>query len=152
MTKLEWQWKQFQDITVFELHELLKLRQDVFVVEQNCVYADIDDADKTAWHLLGAREQTLVACARVIPPSRQDKVAIGRVITNQEFRGQGIGKIVMQQSIEFVEQKYPKAAIKISAQQHLEPFYTTFGFVKTSEPYDDCGIMHIDMLFDQQKH
>ncbi|MBX2848131.1 MAG: GNAT family N-acetyltransferase [Acidiferrobacterales bacterium] len=145
MINLTWQWQRFEELTVVELHDLLRLRQAVFVVEQNCVYADIDELDKTAWHLLARHENSLCAYARVIPPN-QNQVSIGRVLTSSKLRGQGVGKQVMQQSLDFIALNYPNNAIKISAQAHLERFYSEFGFVKTSDPYDEDGILHVDML------
>jgi ElaA protein len=146
MTTMSWQWKQFQQLKLNELYELLKLRQEIFVLEQNCVYRDIDEIDKDAWHLLGLKNDCLHAYSRVYQASDHSQVCIGRVLTSMAVRGQSIGQQVMRQSLDFIHQQYPAIPIKISAQAHLENFYAAFGFVKSSQPYDEDGIMHIDML------
>lgn len=145
MTTINWQWKKFEQLSVYELHDILKLRQEVFIIEQNCVYLDIDDIDKTAWHLLGLKKDSLCAYSRVYQAKNQRQILIGRVLTSLELRGQAIGKQLMQETLEFIKRENPDMPIKVSAQAHLENFYADFGFVKTSEPYDEDGIMHIDM-------
>ena len=141
-----WQWKQFHDLTVDELYAIFILRQSVFIVEQNCVYPDIDKIDKVAWHCMGYNGGVLSAYSRVIPPNSQQQVAIGRLLTNQDHRRRGLGKLVLEQSLKFIQKTYPELEIIISAQDHLQTFYGEFGFIKTSEPYDEDGITHIDML------
>ena len=86
MIEIKWYWKQFQDLTVYELYKLLKLRQDVFVIEQNCVYSDIDGIDDKAWHLLGLIDQDLCACARIIPPTKNGHVSICLLYTSPSPR------------------------------------------------------------------
>lgn len=142
-----WEWKIFDDLSIKELYELLRLRQQVFVVEQDCVYEDIDNQDSVAWHLLGQNGNDLVAYLRVLGPGDKfQEVSIGRVLINLQSRGSGLGQELMRKGIEKVEQQFPQQDIKISAQYHLSNFYQTFGFMQVSEPYDEDGIMHIDML------
>lgn len=145
MTEIVWQWREFEQLSLDELFGVLKLRQEVFVIEQDCVYADIDDIDQDAWHLLGYYGQVLSAYARVYK-APGELICIGRILTKQEMRGRGIGKQLMKASLSFIKQRFPGMVIKVSAQSHLDHFYLQFGFVKTSEPYDEDGIEHIDML------
>ena len=148
MTKIIWHLKRFEQLSVHELFDVLKLRQQVFVIEQNCVYPDIDDTDKTAWHLLGYQGELLTAYSRIYQTEGDSYfAAIGRIVTDQTVRGLGVGKALMTESLNGVQSKFPRRMVKISAQAHLEDFYAEFGFVKTSDPYDEDGILHIDMQF-----
>ena len=147
-----WQWKTFDELSLNELYELMKVRQAVFVLEQDCIYQDIDDLDRNSWHLMGwknyaSAKQQLLAYLRVVFADYQYKEpSIGRVLIIQEFRGMGLGKELLNQALIKIAQEYPKQSIRISAQQHLEHFYSQFGFSQVSEPYDEDGIMHIKML------
>ena len=143
----EWQLEVFEDLTVDVLYQLLEARQAVFVVEQDCAYADIDGLDQRSLHLLCWHKRCLRAYARIIPPevSGADAV-IGRLLVLPEMRGKGLGKKLLAKAIDVVEQRFVRAAIRISAQQHLETFYCEQGFVTTSEPYQEDGIWHIAML------
>lgn len=147
---IEWQWKKFIDLTGDELYEILKLRQQVFAVEQLCIYQDIDDLDKSAWHLMAwntADSTTLVAYLRIVFPTyKYNEPSIGRVLTAESTRGTGLGKKLMKTAMSQLEKEYPGQAVRISAQQHLEKFYSGYGFKKVSEPYDEDGIAHIEML------
>ena len=151
---LRWQWSSFQALNVLELHELLALRADVFVVEQDCVYQDIDGLDPHAWHLLGwastigstAREQ-LAAYLRVVwPGHKYEEPSIGRVVTARAWRGRQLGRALMSAGIENTLRQYPGSAIRISAQQHLSGFYRSLGFAESSAPYDEDGIAHVQMF------
>ncbi len=146
-----WKWTPFDALSVAELYDVLMARQAVFIVEQQCVYPDIDALDPCAWHLLGhttdAETQVLAAYLRVVFPGKKyDEPSIGRVLTTPAARGQGWGRALMAEGIQRVEAHYPNCAIRISAQQYLERFYQSFGFQTVSEPYDEDGIPHIEML------
>ena len=146
---IKWQHKSFEQLTVNELYDILKLRQDVFVIEQECIYPDIDDVDKTATHLFAYSEEGegIYAYLRILAPGvKYKEVAMGRVLTSESSRGTGMGKALMAQALKVVEKEYPKQAIKISAQVYLIKFYRDFRFLVVSEPYDEDGIQHIDML------
>ncbi len=144
---MHWQTKSFIQLSTLELFDYLKLRQSVFVVEQTCPYPDIDDVDKKSDHLLGYDVSgTLIACARLIPAGISYKEAsIGRIATSPDHRGLGIGQKLVTRSIEETQRLHPNEPIKIGAQQRLEPFYQTFGFVTVSEMYIEDDIPHIHM-------
>jgi len=149
---IEWQWKQFKHLTIDELHEILSVRQQVFAVEQNCVYQDVDQLDKSSWHLTGwniknSTSRHIVAYLRVVYPTfKYDEPSIGRVLTVSNVRGTGTGKNLMKTALSHIENEYPGQAIRISAQQYLQKFYADFGFKKIQGPYDEDGIPHIEML------
>lgn len=148
---IDWQWSSFADLTVGELHEALALRQQVFLLEQACLYPDIDGLDRDAHHLLGWRSRDgrreLAATLRCLAPGvKYAEMSLGRVVTSPAARGSGIGRELVAAGIAFAEQLHPGHAIRIGAQAHLERFYGGFGFQTVSAPYDEDGILHVDML------
>lgn len=140
--------KAFHELGVLELYELLKLRAEVFVVEQNCAYQDLDDRDKDCYHVLMWKNDHLVAYARILDQgiSYKDYVSIGRVTTNIENRRSGIGKKLMEISIQGCYTLFGIRDIKISAQYHLRSFYHQFGFKEDGVQYLEDDIPHIGML------
>lgn len=145
---IHWHYKAFKELSVDELYAILELRQAVFVIEQQCIYPDIDNADQLATHLFAIDEQHQNLCAylRIMAPGVKFAAAsIGRVLTLETARGSGLGRQLMERAITIVEQEYPNHTIKISAQVYLEQFYQTLNFKTVSKPYDEDGIMHIDM-------
>jgi ElaA protein len=146
---ISWRFAPFGDLTALELHDILQARSAVFVVEQNCVFLDVDGADPHCWHLLGRKDATspLLAYCRLVPPGLKfPEPSIGRVVTTAAGRGTGAGRELMAEAVERAHQLWPGAALRIGAQMYLERFYGGYGFVKSSEPYDEDGIMHIEML------
>ncbi len=145
---IDWEVAEFRALTTEKIYEILKSRSEVFVVEQKCVYQDIDGSDRNSLHVIGWGKPNIVAAyLRLIPPGEaQGKPALGRILTTAPYRGMGLGQKLVEIGITQAKQKYPGRAIKISAQLYLEKFYRNFGFVKTSEPYEEDGIPHIDML------
>lgn len=148
---IEWQWSSFADLPNTDLYELLAQRQNVFILEQQCFYPDLDGYDQAAWHLLGWRtidgKRELAASLRVIAPGvKYDEMSIGRVISTQAARGTGAGRALLVEGIARAEQLYPGHRIRIGAQQYLERFYGSFGFETVSAPYEEDGIMHVEML------
>jgi len=148
---IEWQWSSFADLTVAQLYEMLALRQQVFVLEQTCLYPDIDGLDTGAHHLLGWRSvdgrRELVASLRCLAPgAKYDEMSLGRVVTSPAARGTGLGRDLVAQGIAHAERLHAGHAIRIGAQAHLERFYGSFGFITVSDPYDEDGILHVDML------
>jgi ElaA protein len=143
---VEFYLKKFNELSLNELHDLLTLRSEVFVVEQDCVYLDIDGKDKQAQHILGFENKTLVAYARIFEKGviYSEYASIGRVVVSQSHRSQNIGHQLMTNSIQFIENK--KNKIKISAQSHLEKFYNQHGFQKVGKEYLEDGIPHIAMI------
>lgn len=139
--------QKFEDLNVNELYKLLKLRTDVFVVEQDCAYHELDGFDKRAMHVLGYENDELVAYARVLPPGTvYDLASIGRVVVKKEARQAGFGRLLFKAALEEAQSLYPNKEIKIQAQTYLEDFYKSFGFKTISEPYPDVGIWHVDMV------
>ena len=148
---MDWQWQSFAQLSGTELYEVLAARQHVFVLEQKCLYLDIDGLDPGAHHLLGWHtvnvKRCLVAYLRCLAPgAKYAEMALGRVLTTTGSRGAGIGLELMAKGIACAQQQHPGQRIRLSAQAYLERFYAGFGFVVTSAPYDEDGILHIDML------
>jgi ElaA protein len=140
---LSWHDKAFAELTVDELYAITALRERVFVVEQNCAYLDADGIDPKCRHLWAEEAGVLRAYARIVPAGvKYKEQAIGRVITAPEARGTGLGKELMQRAIAACA----SGPIRLGAQAHLERFYRELGFVPASEPYDEDGIPHVQML------
>jgi len=144
---ITWQCKYFTDLTNFELYKILQLRNEVFVVEQNCAYQDCDDKDLKAYHLMAWQDENLIAYTRLLAKgiSYDDAASIGRVLTSPSFRKKNIGKELMQKSIAEIYRLFGQTAIKVSAQFYLKKFYESFGFVQQSDIYHEDGIEHIRM-------
>lgn len=144
---MTWVWRSFDALTNLELYAVLRLRQEVFVVEQECAYLDADDLDPRCDHLLGLDDQGLCAYVRAVPPgvSYPEYPAIGRVITAPRVRGKGLGRPLMREAIRGVEARWP-GPIKIGAQAHLAAYYGSLGFQVCGPEYDEDGIPHLPML------
>jgi ElaA protein len=150
LDEIEWHWKPFAALTTVEVYDMLAARNIVFVVEQNCVYGDIDGLDKDAWHLLayarGDNGATLAGYLRVLlPDGTHSDIQIGRVLTTAKFRGIGLGNAILEQALERIGAQWPRAAISLHAQAHLQTFYGAFGFKPVSDVHDEDGIPHIWM-------
>ncbi len=138
--------KPFADLTPLELYEILRLRSRVFVVEQNCIFLDMDNKDQECHHLLLYQNNHLAACARLLPAGLYySEMSIGRIVTSPEVRGTGLGKELVASAIEACYQLFGNGPIKIGAQLYAKKFYEIFGFVQTGEVYDEDGIDHIHM-------
>lgn len=136
----------FSELSTQQLYDMLQLRSEVFVVEQDCVYQDIDGYDDKAYHVLFYDEDILVAYSRILPPGTYfEQLSIGRVIVKETHRSQKLGHELMKTSIAFSLKRFPKSIIKISAQQYLIQFYENHGFVISGEGYLEDGIPHIAM-------
>ena len=140
--------KEFGELSNIELYDILKLRAEVFVVEQNCPYQDMDDKDQNSLHLMFWENDYLIAYTRLLDKgiSYPEYASIGRVVTSPTIRGKGIGKKLMAESIKVCIKHFGKTAIKISAQFHLKTFYEEFGFVTTGHQYLEDNIPHIAMI------
>ena len=148
---ITWQWLHFDALSTADLYAAMALRQDVFVLEQECLYPDLDGLDQTAHHLLGWRDidgqRQLVATLRCLAPgAKYTDMSLGRVVTARTARGGGLGRELVRLGIEHACRQHPGWRIRIGAQQHLEQFYASFGFAAISAPYDEDGITHVDML------
>ena len=140
--------KSFQELTVEELYEILQARSEIFVVEQNCVYQDLDDVDKEAYHVYLRDEGKLVAYLRVIDKGKRlDEVSLGRVISTK--RRHGYGTKVMELGIQIAQEKFGATKIKIGAQAWAKPFYEQVGFKQVSGEYMEDGIPHIYMILEE---
>ncbi len=149
MEEIIWHCKHFNELSVKELYEIFHLRLSVFVVEQNCPYQDADGKDIKAFHLWGEQNGKMIAYARILPANTSYKEpSIGRVVTSAEARKTGAGKILMEESLEFIEKEFGKVPVRIGAQSYLQKFYESFGFVREGDEYDEDGIPHIIMLYD----
>ena len=144
---IDWHLKKFEDLSPLELYKILGLRQEVFVVEQNCAYQDVDGKDLKSYHLMGFAENNfLAAYSRIVFPGVSYKeFSIGRVVSSPTYRRTGIGKLLMEESIKQIEKIYGKVPIRIGAQRYLLEFYKSFGFVPLEEYMED-NIPHTIML------
>ena len=140
--------KTFEALTTEELYQILALRAEVFVVEQNCPYQDLDGKDQIGLHLFGNENNQLVAYARILPKgvSYDEYTSIGRIVTAPHARAKGYGHELVEEAIKLTKAAYPEYTIKISAQAHLEQFYKSHQFVPTGEAYLEDDIPHIGML------
>jgi len=148
--EIKWQIKLFKELNTDELYDLLKLRVDVFVVEQNCPYPEIDDKDRhpETLHLLGKNKDTkIVAYSRILPPGISYKqVSIGRVVVDKNNRGQGVSDAMLKKALEQIKYTWPQKSIQIGAQEYLKDFYQSHGFEPVSKSYYEDGILHVDMI------
>lgn len=155
---LEWRFATFDELSSREVHDIFQARVEVFVLEQNCLFQDIDGADPASWHLIGrpasaGGEGPVFAYCRLIPPGvKFAEPSIGRVLTTEAARGTGAGRELMREAVTRAVRLWPGKAIRIGAQHYLERFYGEFGFAKCSEPYLEDGILHIEMLREGKTH
>lgn len=155
------QWATFAELTPSTLYALLRLRADVFVVEQQCAFADLDGLDAQAWHLLLWREDTLAGYARMFPPPEPDtaarggapsstrsagQVSVGRIVTPQALRGEGLGHRLMEELLRRAARHFPAAPVRMGAQSRLQNFYAGYGFVVAGSAFLEDGIVHVPML------
>ncbi|KQT85634.1 hypothetical protein ASG48_08800 [Aurantimonas sp. Leaf443] len=141
-----WRWAAFDELTGREVHDLLRLRAAVFVVEQACAFAEIDGRDPHAFHLRWIVGRDLAACLRVLPPEGSGgRPCIGRVASAKGSRGAGLGHRMMEEALAFCARRFPGLEIDLSAQAHLQPFYARHGFAAVSDPYLEDDIPHVDM-------
>lgn len=152
--RTSWHSKRFLELSLDQLYDVLKLRIDIFVVEQTCYYPDLDgdkdqlDRHPNTIHLLGYQKDDLIAYLRILPKgeSYSDYISIGRVVIAKQARGGGIGHELMNEALSLCHENFPGEKIKISAQQHLKAYYQQHGFIQVSEMYLEDGIPHIAML------
>lgn len=144
-----YQIKHFSELTTLEFHDLLRLRINVFVVEQNCPYPELDGKDKKSYHLI-CRDGLgkIIATARILPQNVSYKeISIGRVVSDPSVRGEGFGHEVMKHCLKFIQDEFGEVPVRISAQKHLEQFYISHGFTSTGKEYLEDNIPHVEMLF-----
>lgn len=147
-----WRFARFDDLKAREVHDILQARAAVFVVEQACVFQDVDGVDTQSWHLFAYEGSEIAAYCRLIPPGiKYPEASIGRVVTTAIARGRGRGRALMAEALERAGRLWPGEPIRIGAQQRLEAFYQSLGFRTVSEPYDEDGIPHVEMLHAQAR-
>ena len=150
---MKWIIKKFRDLTVVELHDIIRLRLEIFVVEQDCVYLDLDGKDFEAYHFfckLDDGSEKIIAYTRLFGPDQYYKeAAIGRVVVHKEYRKHGLGFQLMSKSIDQIEALYNTKTIKIGAQRYLQKFYESLGFVSTGDLYMEDGIPHMYMIINK---
>lgn len=145
--ELDWKLAAFDALTVAELYAVLQLRTEVFVMEQNCPFQDMDGADDQAMHLLGTQGGQLIAYARLFPAGvKFSEASIGRVVTRLSARGTGLGHLLMAKAIGALQQHWGQHAIRIGAQARLKNFYWQHGFIDMGVPYVEDGIDHLEMV------
>ncbi|WP_404407519.1 GNAT family N-acetyltransferase [Jeotgalibacillus malaysiensis] len=143
---MEWKVNRFDELTARELHDILKARVDIFVVEQNCAYHEVDGYDPESWHLQLKIDGKLAAYARLMKAgTKYNKASIGRIIVLEEFRSRNLGRQLVQKSIN-VMKEWGTKEIMLQGQTYLRNFYSSFGFEEVSSEYLDDGIPHVDML------
>lgn len=146
---INWTYKAFHELSVLELYSIIKLRLEVFVVEQNCPYQDADDKDLKAFHLMGYSNSGILICyCRILPQGiSYQEVSIGRVVSSSLVRGSGAGKLLMEEALRMIEKQFgDQASVRISAQSYLIKFYELFGFQNTGKEYLEDNIPHTEML------
>ena len=144
---ITWQLKKFDSLTVHELYAVLRLRTEVFVIEQSCIFQDMDNKDQACYHLMGLKNNMLAAYTRLVPPGiSYTEPSIGRVVTSPAARGRGLGKLLMEKSIGEIFNLYGETPIRLGAQLYLKKFYESLGFRQCGGVYDEDGIDHIEMI------
>ena len=147
MPDINWKCTFFDALTPYELYSIIKLRNEVFVVEQNCIFQDADAKDLSCYHLMGFAASDLAAYARLVPAGVSfDDMSIGRIVTSPHYRSKGLGKALMRHAINHCNLLFGEQSIKIGAQLYLKDFYESFGFQQINDVYDEDGIPHIKMI------
>jgi len=142
-----WRFAHFDELSAREVHDILQARAAVFVVEQACIFHDVDGADPLGWHLYARQDGAIAAYCRLLPAGvKFAEPTIGRVVTAAAVRGTGLGRALMQEALSRAHALWPGEAVRIGAQQRLERFYQSLGFVTASAPYDEDGIAHVEMV------
>ena len=143
---MDWYIKKFEQLSLDELYDILKMRSEIFVVEQECVYLDVDGKDKDVFHLFLKENNKILAYCRILPRGiAYEEASIGRVIVNRNFRKEKLGETLITKAISYLKDVLKEKEIKIQAQAYLRSFYKKFGFQEISEEYLEDGIPHIDM-------
>ncbi|MGL5415363.1 MAG: GNAT family N-acetyltransferase [Clostridium sp.] len=145
---MNWKIKKFNDLTTEELYKILGLRNEIFIIEQDCIYLDCDNKDFKAYHLFLEEKDEVIAYLRILEKGVSfDEIGIGRVSVKKRYRGKGISRELMLKGIHFIENNLNEDTIKIQAQAYLLKFYSSLGFKQISKEYLEDGIPHIDMMY-----
>ena len=148
MEKISWQTKAFKDLTVDEYFEILYLRIEIFVVEQDCPYQEVDEKDRISFHLFGRAENgDVIAVTRILPQGvSYDEISVGRVALKKEYRGKGIADELMLETFKFIKSHFGEQPVRISAQQYLLNYYNKHGFRQVGDMYLEDDIPHVEMI------
>ena len=147
MQSIHWHIKSFEELTGTEVYDILKLRTDVFVVEQACAYDEVDGKDKQCLHVFAKKMNRVIAYARIVPPHvSYPELSIGRVVVAADYRNEGLGHVLLQYTLDKIVEEFGEQPIQIGAQCYLKDFYEAFGFKAVSEDYLEDGIPHVDMI------
>lgn len=144
--------KKFEDMTNFELIEMLRLRSNIFVVEQNCPYLDIDGYDEVGIHVLVKDKEKIIGCLRILPKGRYPSISIGRVVVDKNYRHRGIGTEMLKLGIEKAIEIYDCEKIVLGAQVYAKKMYESVGFIQTDDGYLEDGIPHVHMKYERGKN
>ena len=145
---MEFEIKKFNELSGDELYEILKLRSEVFVVEQQCIYEDCDGKDKKSYHLFLKKDNEIILYLRILEKGvSYEEISIGRVLVSKKYRGKGLGKLMMRSAIDFIGNSLKEKEVRISAQKYLLEFYSNLKFVKVSDVYLEDDIPHVEMLY-----
>lgn len=148
---MKWVLKHFNELDLNELYKILRIRNEVFVIEQNCPYHDCDNKDLDAYHIYCEINGEIGAYSRILRKGvSYEEASIGRVLSNEKFRGKKLSKECMKRAISFIENELNEEKIRISAQEYAKGFYEKVGFKKVSETYLEDDIPHIEMLYEKQ--
>lgn len=146
--QMKWSNRKFDDLSGRDVYEILRLRVDIFIVEQACPYHEADGNDYEAIHVCCEDSRGLAAYARLLPAGvKYERPSIGRVIVRRDVRGEGIAHTLMERALDFMLREWKPKDIQLQAQTHLVKFYNGHGFTEISEPYEDDGIPHVDMIY-----
>lgn len=146
---MNWELKNWKDLTVEELHAAYMLRTDVFVVEQGCPYPEVDDHDLVCRHLMVWNDEGLIAYARICPPnSVYPEASLGRIVVKEGYRSKGYGRELIQRGLADLKAHFPSTKVKLQAQEYLEKYYASFGFRTITKSYPDAMVMHVDMILE----
>ena len=149
---MNFQIKKFEDLTADEIYEILRIRSEVFVVEQNCAFQDCDNDDQNSYHIFTAENDRIVSYLRVLKRGiSYNEISIGRVLVAKDHRGKGVAKELLIKAIEFIENTLNECEIRISAQEYLKEFYSSLGFEISSDMYLEDEIPHIEMYYNSSK-
>ena len=147
MDEMVWKIKSFDKLTIKELYAILKIRQEVFIVEQTCYYLDADGYDEKAIHIWGEKDEEIVAYCRIFEPKiKYPESSLGRVLTNPSYRNLKLGKVLLKIALNTIDTKFDTPNVRISAQDYLLRFYSEFGFISTGVEYLEDDIPHTEML------
>ncbi|RWR13134.1 GNAT family N-acetyltransferase [Siminovitchia fortis] len=144
---MNWKIKTFDELTTNELYAILRERVDIFVVEQQCAYRELDNFDQSSYHIYACDGKEIAAYARILPSgTAYPELSIGRVLVKESYRGRGLAVELMKRALDFIREELKEKVVRLQAQEYLLSFYGSLGFEKISEVYLDEGIPHADML------